>query len=140
MLFFTNRHFLGLTPWWKQGLVFWHVFHMPLCQGSCMDPIWPEFEIWKIFYQDPAEILAPWTPGVSHGTKIFGSKFFFYHKNKMLFYALLPFILQKFEFIKWFETLDDNGICWKSSNFNFVLLPKSCMPLLQGAHMDPIWQ
>ena len=84
-----------LTPSWKQGLVFWLVHGMPLWQSSCMDPIWPEFEIWKIFHRRPAEILAPWTPGVSHGTKIFGSKIFSYHPQMMLFYAFWGFVMQK---------------------------------------------
>ena len=83
------------TPSWKQGLVFWLVHGMPLWQSSCVDPIWPEFEIWKIFHRRPAEILAPWTPGVSHGTKIFGSKIFSYHPQMMLFYAFWRFVMQK---------------------------------------------
>ena len=73
---------------------------MPLWQSSCMDPIWPEFEIWKIFHRRPAEILAPWTPGVSHGTKIFGSKIFSYHPQMMLFYAFWRLLLQKLLKIK----------------------------------------
>ena len=81
-------------------LVFWLVHGMPLWQSSCMDPIWPEFEIWKIFHRRPAEILAPWTPGVSHGTKIFGSKIFSYHPQMMLFYAFWRLVLQKLLKIK----------------------------------------
>ena len=72
---------------------------MPLCQGSQVDPIWPENEVGQIIGPRPPEILAPETPGMSHGTKIFVSKFFLYHKNMMLFYALFPLILQKSDFI-----------------------------------------
>ena len=90
-----NLKGLCITPSWKQGLVFWLVHGMPLWQSSCMDPIWPEFEIWKIFHRRPAEILAPWTPGVSHGTKIFGSKIFSYHPQIILFYVFCGFVWQK---------------------------------------------
>ena len=64
-----------------------------------MDPKWTEFAIGMLIGADPPEILAPVTPGVSQGTKILGSKIFSYHKNLMLFYAFLPFILQKSDFI-----------------------------------------
>ena len=68
---------------------------MPLCQGSCMDPIWPETEVGKILDVRPPEIGVPVTPGMSHGTKIFGSKIFSYHPQMMLFYVFCQFVLQK---------------------------------------------
>ena len=38
-----------------------------------------EFVIGMLFGADPPEILAPVTPGMSQGTRIFGSKFFSFH-------------------------------------------------------------
>ena len=43
----------------------------------------------------PPEILAPGTPRVSLGTKIFFSKIFSDRKNKMLFYAFGGLVMQK---------------------------------------------
>ena len=84
---------------------------MPLWQGSPMDHIWPENEVGQIIGVHPPEIGAPVTPGMSHGTKIFASKFFSYHKNKMLFYALFPFIMQKYAvFFNDFELFLQNKI------------------------------
>ena len=60
----------------EKVLVLWHVLGMPLCQGSCMDPIWPETEIGEILEVHPPELGAQVTPGMSLGTKIFVSKFF----------------------------------------------------------------
>ena len=72
-----------------------HVRDMPLWQGSPMDPIWPENEVGQIIGVHPPEIGAPVTPGMSHGTKIFCSKIFSYHPQKMLFYVIWGFVLQK---------------------------------------------
>ena len=71
------------------------VHGMPLLQGTHMGPRQPEIENGKILGSRPAEILAPGTPGVSHGTKIFCSKFFSYHENQMLFYAFCGLVMQK---------------------------------------------
>ena len=83
------------TPSCKSGLDFRLVLGMPLCQGGCMGPIWPETEVGQIISAHPPEIGAPVTPGVSHGTKIFGSKIFSYHPQMMLFYVFCGFVLQK---------------------------------------------
>ena len=74
---------------------FWLVPGIPLCQGSHVDPIWTENEVGQIIGPRPPEILAPETPGMSHGTKIFGSKFFSYHPQMMLFYVFCGFVLPK---------------------------------------------
>ena len=58
---------------------------MPLCQGSHVDPIWPENEVGQIIGPRPPEFLAPGTPGMSLGTNFFVSKIFSYHENMMLF-------------------------------------------------------
>ena len=63
--------------------------------GDHMDPIWPENDFGKILDWRLSEIQAPGTPGVSHGTKILGSKIFSYHPQMMLFYAFCGFVLQK---------------------------------------------
>ena len=60
-----------------------------------MDPISPETEVGKILHVRPPEIGVPVTPGMSHGTKIFGSKIFSYHPQMMLFYAFWGFVMQK---------------------------------------------
>ena len=65
----------------EKVLVLWHVLGMPLCQGSCMDPIWPETEVGEILELHPPDIGAPVTPGMSLGTKIFVSKTFPFDKN-----------------------------------------------------------
>ena len=88
------------TPSCKSGLDFRLVLGMPLCQGGCMGPIWPETEVGQIISAHPPEIGAPVTPGVSHGTKIFGSKIFSYHPQMMLFYVFWGFVLQKMQKIK----------------------------------------
>ena len=67
----------------------------PLVPGLYMDPKWTEFAIGMLIGADPPEIVAPVTPGVSQGTKIFGSKFFSYHPQMMLFYVFCQFVLQK---------------------------------------------
>ena len=82
-----SRHGLYTTPSCKSGSDFRLVLGMPLCQGGCMGPIWPETEVGQIISAHPPEIGAPVTPGVSHGTKIFGSKIFSYHPQMMLFYG-----------------------------------------------------
>ena len=68
---------------------------MPLVLGSHMGPKSIENQVLKIFGRDLSEIGALGTPGMSHGTNFLVSKILFYHKNMMLFYALLPFIWQK---------------------------------------------
>ena len=78
---------------------FRHVLGMPLCQGSCMDPIWPETEVSEILELHPREIGAPMTPGMSLGTKIFVSKFFSYDSVMILFYEIFWLIGQKWDFI-----------------------------------------
>ena len=83
------------TPSCKSVSDFRLVPSMPLCQGSCMDPIWPETEVGKILGVRPPEIGVQVTPGMSHGTKIFGSKIFSYHPQMMLFYAFWGFVMQK---------------------------------------------
>ena len=67
----------------------------PLVPGLYMDPKWTEFAIGMLFGADPPEILAPVTPGVSQGTKIFGSKFFSYHSLMIIFYPFCGVVLQK---------------------------------------------
>ena len=69
------------------SLDFLLVHGMPLLQGTHMDPRQLEIENGEILGSRPAEILAPGTPGVSHGTKIFCSKFFSYHPKMILFYV-----------------------------------------------------
>ena len=78
---------------------FRHVLGMPLCQGSCMDPIWPETEVGEILELHPPEIGAPVTPGMSLGTKIFVSKFFSRDDSKMFFYEIFWFISRNLMFI-----------------------------------------
>ena len=51
-----------------------------------------------MFYRDPPEILPPGTLSESKGTKFLVSKFFFYHKNKMLFYGIWGFVGQYLKF------------------------------------------
>ena len=68
---------------------------MPLWQGGCMGPKWPETEVRQIIGAHPPEIGALLTPGKSHGTKNFGSKIFSYYPHKMLFNAFWRFVLQK---------------------------------------------
>ena len=72
---------------------------MPLVLAIHMDPKLLETEVGMVLDLDPPEIQAPGTLSKSQGTKILASKIFSYHKNMMLFYALLPFIWQKSEFI-----------------------------------------
>ena len=66
---------------------FWRLPGAPLVLEGLLDPIWMEFEGFMILAVRPFEIGAPGTPGVSHGTKIFGSKFFSYHPKRILFYV-----------------------------------------------------
>ena len=79
----ANRIHTKLEPF----LDFRLVHEGPLVPGVYVDPIRLEFEIGMLLDPDPSEILAPGTPGMSLGTKIFSSKFFSYHMNNMLFYA-----------------------------------------------------
>ena len=51
-----------------------------------------------MFDRGPPEILPPGTLSKSQGTKFLGSKFFFYHKNKMLFYDIFGFVGQNLKF------------------------------------------
>ena len=74
---------------------FWLAPEVPLVQGVHLDPIWLEFEIGMLLSACPPKILTPRTPGMSLGTKNFSSKFFSYHKNKMLFYAFCGFVVKK---------------------------------------------
>ena len=84
-----------ITPGWKPCLVFWRDFGMPPFLGDQLDPKWLEFEIGMVLDLDPPEILSPGTPGVSLGTKIFSSRFFSDHENRMLFYGFCRFIMLK---------------------------------------------
>ena len=68
---------------------------VPLIPGLYMDPKWAEFSIGMLVGADPPEIVAPVTPGVSQGTKIFGSKFFSYHSLMIIFYPFCGVVLQK---------------------------------------------
>ena len=76
-------------------LDFRHVFHMPAVYGAHMDPIWLGLDVGKILVLYPAEIGAPETPGVSHGTKIFGAKIFSYHPLMNLFYGFCGLVMLK---------------------------------------------
>ena len=66
--------------------------------GLYLDPKDAEKQHLKIFLGAPSEIVTPLTPGKSQGTKIFGSKFFSYHENKMLFYEDFGFMWLKLKF------------------------------------------
>ena len=72
----------------------------PLLQEVHMDPTWLEFEVDLLLILYPAEIEAPGTPGVSHGTKIFGAKFFSYHPLMNLFYEFCGLVMLKMPKIK----------------------------------------
>ena len=60
-----------------------------------MDPKYPEFDIGMLIDRGPKKILAPLTPGLSHGTKIFGQKIFSYHPVMIIFYPFCEVVLQK---------------------------------------------
>ena len=81
-------------------LDFRHVFHMPVVCGAHMDPIWLGLDVGQILVLYPAEIGAPETPGVSHGTKIFGAKIFSYHPLMNLFYGFCGLVMLKIPKIK----------------------------------------
>ena len=51
-----------------------------------------------MFHRGPPEILPPGTLSKSQGTKFLGSKFFFYHKNNMLFNDIFGFVGQNQKF------------------------------------------
>ena len=68
---------------------------MPLVWGSQMGPKSIENNVLKIFGRDLSEIGAPGTPEVSHGTKIWDSKFSSYHPRMMLFYAFWGVVIEK---------------------------------------------
>ena len=71
IIHYNTRHIMM-----EMILDFRHVFHMPVVCGAHMDPIWLGLDVGQILVLYPAEIGAPETPGVSHGTIILGSKFF----------------------------------------------------------------
>ena len=60
-----------------------------------MDPKNPKITFDMLLTVWPAEILTPRTPGVSHGTKIFVSKFFSSYPLMMLFYAFCGLMWEK---------------------------------------------
>ena len=60
-----------------------------------MDPLWPENNSSQIIDSRPPEIGTPVTPGVSHGTKIFGPKIFSFHPLMIIFYPFCGIVLQK---------------------------------------------
>ena len=64
---------------------------------------------------DPPEILALGTPKLSHGTKIFWSKFFLPYNNYIIFYAFCWLVVQKM-------TKTANN---RSFTSNLLLQPKS---------------
>ena len=66
---------------------FWRLPGVPLVLEGHIDPIWIEFEVSMLLAVRPCEIEAPGTPGVSLGTKFFGSKIFSYHPKMILFYV-----------------------------------------------------
>ena len=67
----------------------------PLLQEVHMDPTWLEFEVDLLLILYPVEIGAPGTPGVSHGTKIFGPKIFSNHHLMNLFYGFCGLVMLK---------------------------------------------
>ena len=77
--------------------VFWNEPELPPLQGCQMNPKVSGTEVGMLLTVRPPEILAPGTPGRSHGTKIFASKFFSYHPQMMLFYAFFGFMWAKLE-------------------------------------------
>ena len=64
---------------------------------------------------DPPEILALGTPKLSHGTKIFWSKFFLPYNNYIIFYAFCWLVVQKMA-----KTANN-----RSFTSNLLLQPKS---------------
>ena len=72
----------------------------PLLQEVHMDPTWLEFEVDLLLILYPAEIEAPGTPGVSHGTKIFGPNFFSHQPLMNLFHEFCGLVLLKMPKIK----------------------------------------
>ena len=69
-------------------------------QNSHIDPRQPEIEVGKIRGAGPPKIQAPVTPGESHGTKNFWSKFFSYHPLMILFYGFCGLVMLKMPKIK----------------------------------------
>ena len=74
-------------------LDFWQESGMPLPQGVHMDPKYPEFDIGMLIDRGPKKILAPLTPGLSHGTKIFGQRIFSYHPVMIIFYPFCEVVM-----------------------------------------------
>ena len=74
---------------------FWPFPQVQPVQGACMDPNKVKIEVHKILDLDPPEIQASGTPGRSHGTQIFVSKFSSYNPLMMLFYAFCGFVVVK---------------------------------------------
>ena len=75
--------------------VFLRVMGMKPSQGLHLDPNDAGKQHLKIFLGAPSEILAPVTPRVSLGTKIFVSKISSYYPQVISFYAFCGFVLQK---------------------------------------------
>ena len=65
------------------------------CQGLYLDPKDVGKQHLKIFPGAPSEILTPWTPGKSQGTKILGSKIFSYQPVMNLFYEFCGLLMLK---------------------------------------------
>ena len=73
---------------------------MPVVCGAHTDPIGLGLDVGQILVLYPAEIGAPETPGVSHGTKFFGPNFFSYHPLMNLFYGFCGLVMLKMAKIK----------------------------------------
>ena len=58
------------------------------CQELYLDPKDVGKQHLKIFPGAPSEILTPWTPGKSQGTKILGSKIFSSTSNELILRVL----------------------------------------------------
>ena len=65
------------------------------CQELYLDPKDVGKQHLKIFPGAPSEILTPWTPGKSQGTKILGSKIFSYQPVMNLFYEFCGLLMLK---------------------------------------------
>ena len=70
----------------------------PMAQGGHMDPKLIGKDVLKIFCPVPSEILAPSTPRMSLGTKIFYQNFFSYDVVTLLFYNILGYVSQIMQF------------------------------------------
>ena len=53
----------------------------------------------KTFYRGGPEIGTPGIPSKSQGTKIFGSNFFSYHKNQIIFYDIFHSMVKNQSFV-----------------------------------------